>query len=239
MNFAGILAGGTGQRMGKTDLPKQFLMLGEKPIIIHTIEQFLISPKIEKIIVGTPDGWINYTQDIIKKYCPSDKIVVIKGGATRNETIMNIGNYIKDNYNTDEETILITHDAVRPFITQRIIMDNISVCKEYGACDTVIPSADTIVESKDGKVLTNIPLRDHLYLGQTPQSFKLEEFIKTNNSLSTEEKEILTDAAKVYILKNKPVGLVKGENYNIKITTKHDLKMANLMIDHMPSKDDE
>ena len=68
MNFAGILAGGIGTRMGRTDLPKQFLMLGKKPIIIHTIEQFLISPLIELIVVAVPANWIGYTQDTVEKY---------------------------------------------------------------------------------------------------------------------------------------------------------------------------
>ena len=72
-----------------------------------------------------------------------------------------------------------------------------------------------------------------MYQGQTPQSFKLKEFIKINESLTEEEKAILTDACKVYVIKNKKVGLVMGETYNIKITTKHDLKMANLMIGHV------
>ncbi len=237
MNFAGILAGGSGTRMGKTDLPKQFLMLGTKPIIIHTIEQFLISPLIEKVIIAIPDGWLNYTQDIIDKHCKSDKIVIIKGGSSRNETVMNICNYIKDNYEIDKDTVLVTHDAVRPFITQRIIRDNVELCHKYGACDTVIPASDTIVESKNGEIISDIPVRDYLYQGQTPQSFKLEEFIKTNNALTEDEKHILTDAAKVYVLKNKEVGLVKGETYNIKITTKFDLKMANLMLDNINGED--
>ena len=239
MNFAGILAGGSGTRMGKTDLPKQFLMLGEKPIIIHTIEQFLASSLIERVIVAVPKVWITHTKDIIKKYCSikSNNIDVIEGGSDRNETVMNVFNYIDTNFKTDNDTIVVTHDAVRPFVTQRIIKDNISLCKKYGACDTVVPAFDTIVESKDGDIISNIPIRKELYQGQTPQSFKLKEFIKVNNSLTEEEKNTLTDACKVYVLKNKKVGLVRGESFNLKITTKHDLKMANLMIGNV--KEDE
>ena len=232
MNFAGILAGGSGTRMGKTDLPKQFLMLGQKPIIIHTIEQFLISPSIDEIVVAVQENWVSYTEDIINKYCSDTRIHVIVGGASRNETVMNICKYIAENYqNTDN--IVVTHDAVRPFVTQRIIEDNVEQCKKYGATDTVIPAVDTIVESKDGDVLSNIPIRNYMYQGQTPQSFNVNEFIKTNDALTAEEKEILTDACKVYILKGKPVGIVIGENYNMKITTKYDLKMANLMLNNL------
>lgn len=238
MNFAGILAGGSGTRMGKTDLPKQFLSLGGRPIIVHTIEQFLISPVIEKIIVAVPENWISYTKDIVEKYCNDEKIIIIEGGKDRNGTVMNICRYIEANFKTTKDTVLVTHDAVRPFITQRIIKDNVEGCLKYGATDTVVPAFDTIVESKNGEIISNIPVRSEMYQGQTPQSFKLKEFIKINESLTEEEKAILTDACKVYVMKNKEVGLVMGETFNIKITTKHDLKMANLMIGNI-SEDNE
>ena len=238
MNFAGILAGGSGTRMGKTDLPKQFLSLGGRPIIIHTIEQFLISPVIEKIIVAVPESWISYTKDKVEKYCNDDRIVIIEGGSDRNGTVMNICKHINENYKTTKDTVVVTHDAVRPFITQRIIKDNVEGCLKYGATDTVVPAFDTIVESKDGEVISNIPVRKEMYQGQTPQSFKLKEFIKINESLTEEEKAILTDACKVYVMKNKPVGLVMGETFNIKITTKHDLKMANLMIGNITEENE-
>ena len=238
MNFAGILAGGMGTRMGRTDLPKQFLMLGEKPIIIHTIEQFLISPLIEAVIVAVPANWVGYTQDIVEKYCKDEKIHIIQGGEDRNGTVMNICKYISENFQCTENDIVVTHDAVRPFVTQRIIKDNVEMCMQYGATDTVIPATDTIVESKDGNVISNIPVRKEMYQGQTPQSFKLNEFIKINNELTEEEKKILTDAAKVYVLKQKDVGLVMGETYNMKITTKYDLKMANLMLNNLNDKED-
>lgn len=238
MNFAGILAGGMGTRMGRTDLPKQFLMLGEKPIIIHTIEQFLISPLIEAVIVAVPANWVGYTQDIVEKYCKDEKIHIIQGGEDRNGTVMNICQYISEKFDCTENDIVVTHDAVRPFVTQRIIKDNVEMCTQYGATDTVIPATDTIVESKDGNVISNIPVRKEMYQGQTPQSFKLKEFIKINNELTEEEKKILTDAAKVYVLKQKNVGLVMGETYNMKITTKYDLKMANLMLNNLNDKED-
>lgn len=230
MNFVGILAGGKGTRMGKTELPKQFLKLGEKPIIIHTLEQFLIAEDIEKIIIAVPEEWLTYTENIVDKYCKDDKISIIKGGTSRNDTIMAICNYIKENKKITKDDVLITHDAVRPFITQRIIRDNINNIKEYDAIDTVIPAYDTIVEAKDNNIISNIPIRDFMYQGQTPQTFKVEELMQTYNSLTEQEKEILTDAAKIYVLKNKKVKIVNGETYNIKITTQYDLKLANLML---------
>lgn len=230
MNYGAILAGGVGARMGNTKLPKQFLLLGKKPIIIHTIEQFVISEDIDKVIMAVPSNWLNYTLDIVKKYCKDENVFVITGGETRNETIMNICKFIDKEFSATEEDIIVTHDAVRPFITQRIIKENINECKKYGAVDTVVPAYDTIVEAKDGQIISDIPIRDYLYQGQTPQTFKVNELVSTYENLTDDEKKCLTDAAKMYVIKNKKVKLVLGELYNVKITTSYDLKLANLML---------
>ena len=232
MIYAEILAGGIGTRMGNTDMPKQFLMLGDKPIIIHTIEQFLLVEQIAKIIIGCPKDWMQYVKDLITKYIGvEDKIVIIEGGKDRNGTIMNACDYIENTYGLSDEDIIITHDAVRPFVNYRIIMDNIKESKKYDAVDTIIPAADTIVESKDGKVLSDIPRRDFLYLGQTPQTFNIKKLMKTFDSLTADEKKILTDACKIFVTKDKKVGFVKGEEFNLKITTMHDLKLANAILE--------
>ena len=232
MIYAGILAGGKGTRMGRTELPKQFLTIGTRPILIHTLEQFLMSNKIDKIIVATPENWRTYTDDIIEKYYPQNKkIVIVNGGTTRNETIMNICKYIKQD-SKDEENIIVTHDAVRPFITQRIIEDNVEAIlnKEIDAVDTVMPAFDTIVEAKQSEIITDIPIRDYMYQGQTPQTFRVNELMDNYNSLTEDEKNILTDAIKIYVLKNKKAQIVKGETFNMKITTAYDLKIANAIV---------
>lgn len=98
MVYAEILAGGQGTRMGHTDMPKQFLMLGNKPILIHTVEQFMLVNEIEKIIICCPREWILHTKDIIKKHITNySKIDVIEGGSTRNESIINGVNLSKKN----------------------------------------------------------------------------------------------------------------------------------------------
>lgn len=230
MIYAEILAGGKGTRMGNTDLPKQFLMLGDKPILIHTLEQFVISSKFNKIIVCCPKEWVTYTKDLLDKYMPNSGIEIVVGGATRNETIMNGCKYIKDTYGLNNDDIIVTHDAVRPFISQRIIEDNVSMAKKCDAVDTVIPATDTIVASKDGKVISDIPNRSELYQGQTPQSFNIIKLMKIYDSLSEKEKDILTDACKIFVMKKKEVRIVEGETFNIKITNMSDLKIANAIL---------
>lgn len=130
-----VLAGGKGTRMGNVEKPKQFMEVGGKPIIIHTLEKFVVNPQFERVIVLSPKQWITYTQDIIKKYILlSDKIDVIEGGATRNDTIMNAISHIEKFYGLDEETIIVTHDSVRPFVTHRILEDNIDVVFQNTVC---------------------------------------------------------------------------------------------------------
>lgn len=231
MIFAAILAGGVGSRMGNSDVPKQFLNLGDKPILIHTIEKFIINSKFDKILVLTPNNFINSTTDLIKNIeGETDKIIVLEGGETRNDTIRNAINYIKSNFPIDDDSIIVTHDSVRPFVSHRIIEDNIKMASEFGACDTVIPATDTIVESVDGDTISSIPLRDHYYQGQTPQSFKINKLDSLYNNLSKEEIDSLTDAAKIFTLNNEDVFLVEGDVTNIKITYPYDLKLANTIL---------
>ncbi|MBR3141238.1 MAG: 2-C-methyl-D-erythritol 4-phosphate cytidylyltransferase [Methanobrevibacter sp.] len=231
MIFAAILAGGIGSRMGGTDTPKQFLTLGEKPVIIHTIEKFVINKNIDKIIVLTPKSYINHTNDLIEEYIQNDDVVVIEGGQTRNDTLLNSIKYIKENFGIDEDSIILTHDSVRPFVTHRIIEDNIEAANKYGACDTVIPATDTIVESVNGKTIESIPVRDYYYQGQTPQTFNINKLYNLINSLTEDEANILTDACKIFTLKDEPVYLVDGEVTNIKITYPYDLKLANTILE--------
>lgn len=229
--FGVILAGGIGSRMGNVEKPKQFMEIGNKPIIIHTIEKFVVNPAFERIIVLSPRQWIKYTQDMVKKYISlNDKIDVIEGGSTRNETVMNSIRHIEDTYGLDDDTIIVTHDSVRPFVTHRILEDNIRFAREAGACDTVIPATDTIVESQDNTNISSIPDRSKMYQGQTPQSFRAKKLRDVYYALTEQEKEILTDACKILVLKGEKVHLVDGEVFNIKITYPHDLRVAESLL---------
>lgn len=229
--FGVILAGGKGSRMGNVEKPKQFMELGGKPILVHTVEKFVIQPGFDEIIVLSPKQWLNHTQDILRKYIPGvDKIRVIAGGDTRNETIMNAIDYIEKQFGLTDETIIVTHDSVRPFISHRILEENIQAAMEYGACDTVVPATDTIVCSENGEIISDIPDRSKMYQGQTPQSFKAKKLKELYESLSDKEKEILTDACKIMVLKGEKVQLIEGEVCNIKITYPYDMKVAEALL---------
>lgn len=238
MVFCVLLAGGVGSRMGNIEKPKQYLNIGDKPIIVHTIEKFYINDKFEKVYVLCPEQWISHTKNLIRKHIgDTDRISVIKGGETRNETIMNAIYQIESEYEVDDDTIILTHDSVRPFVTHRIIEENIEYAKKYGACDTVIAATDTIVESDDGKVISFVPERSKMYQGQTPQTFGLKKLKALYESLTEEEKEILTDAAKIFVMKNEKVYMVEGEVSNIKITYPYDLRVAQTLIEESDAKE--
>ncbi|WP_292819108.1 2-C-methyl-D-erythritol 4-phosphate cytidylyltransferase [Methanobrevibacter sp.] len=107
-------------------------------------------------------NFINHTIYLIDEHIPnSDNVVVIKGAQTRNDTIMNSISYIDENFGIDNDYIILTHDSVRPFVTHRIIEDKINAAIKYGACDTVVPATDTIVESINGETIGSIPVGDY------------------------------------------------------------------------------
>ena len=187
MVIGAIFAGGIGSRMGSADMPKQYLQLGSKPIIVHTIEKFVVNPGIDRIIVLCPKAWIAHTKDLVKKYLGeaiAEKINVVEGGSTRNGTLENALKFINENFAIDDDS------------------ENVS----------------------------SIPTRSELYQGQTPQSFRIKELESVLNSLTEDEKNTLTDASKIYTIKNKPVRIVDGEVFNIKITYTYDLKVANALL---------
>jgi D-ribitol-5-phosphate cytidylyltransferase len=238
MIYAEILAGGKGTRMGNVNMPKQFLTLNKKPIIIHTLEKFILNEKFNKILVVTPKEWINYTKDIINKFLgENDRLVVLEGGSDRNESIMNGIRYIENTVGLFDDDYIVTHDSVRPFLTHRIIEENIDQVKKYKAVDTAIEAIDTIIESEDNNFITNIPKRNLMYQGQTPQSFHIKTLTNYYDKLTSAQKEELTDACKICSLFGEKVKIVKGEVFNIKITTPYDLKVANAIIKEKVAND--
>ena len=156
MIFAAILAGGIGSRMGGTDTPKQFLALGNKPVIIHTIEKFVINDDVDEIIVLTPKNFINHTNHLIEKYIPNnDNIVVIEGGETRNGTILNSISYIEESYIKDLD--------ITPTPTPELDsnLEKFSATKEKEVVETIaetidassILSGDTEPEQKEEPII--------------------------------------------------------------------------------------
>ena len=225
MIFAAMLAGGIGTRMG-LDKPKQFEKVGGKPILIHSTETFLNVTEIDKVIVSSPKDYINQTKELINHYLPNnERVVVIQGGKTRNDTILNSIEYVKNNYEFDDH-ILITHDAARIFVSEDLVKKSIENVKNHDAASPVIPAVDVIFESKKEGQLTDIPLRKNLVHSQTPQSFKINRFMEIYNDLNEQEISKLDEAMMLFYLRDGDIKLFDGESANFKITRNIDLKIA-------------
>jgi len=221
-----LLAGGMGSRFG-TSVPKQFVKVDDVPIIIYTLRRLQLDSVADITIVCLRE-WIESVEKMITDYGISKVINVVPGGESAFESTK-IGIKSLEKIAIDNDIILI-HDAVRPFVTLRMIEENIELVQKTGAVDTVVPATDTIVESLDGKLISAIPNRKVMYQGQTPQSFKLSLLKELYLSLTEEEKGILTDACKICVIRNYPVSLAEGSDTNIKITTPGDLKIAQAMV---------
>ena len=124
MIFGVVLAGGIGSRMGNVDKPKQYLLVGDKPILIHTLDRFYIESEFEKIIVLCPAEWVSHTKNLIRKYMDdTNRVVVLQGGETRNETIMNSIRYIEENYGLTRLTTSITNSSSLASATEKTVYD--------------------------------------------------------------------------------------------------------------------
>lgn len=233
MTYAAVLAGGVGSRMG-ADLPKQYLEVGGKPILVRSVEQFACRADMACVLVLTPEEWVSYTWDLLAKSGVnggSVPVKVIAGGDTRNDTLRNAISWLEDHYDLTEDDVFVTHDAVRPFLTQQMIDDNIAAVRQYGACGTTIPATDTIVTSMDGTLIADIPERSRLYQMQTPQSFRPLKLKALMDSLTPEEEAVLTDGCKIYLLKGEPVAMVRGDVTNLKVTYPSDMAFAESLLE--------
>ncbi|MCD8328947.1 MAG: 2-C-methyl-D-erythritol 4-phosphate cytidylyltransferase [Ruminococcus sp.] len=216
-----IAAGGSGSRMGAS-LPKQYIKIGGEPIIIHTLRQFTACD-FDRILALVPIDYVKYTTELLKEYEISG-VTVISGGKTRNDTILKAISFLREQGELDASTILLTHDSVRPFVTRRIIEENLEVCTSSGTCTTAIPATDTIVMG--GEEVEEIFDRSKMQLVQTPQTFKALRFEEIYSSLTDEQKELATDCTRLFTLAGEKVYTVSGDMANIKLTYQSDIAFA-------------
>ena len=234
MVIGGILAGGLGTRMSNGGLPKQFLKIGGKPVIIRTLERFAQNKNIDCIVVAMNRDWIDYCQDMFTEYgIDMTKTNIICGGETRFESLLCLANEcvrLAREANDSEKIIMINHDCARPFVSDRILNDNITMVNDYDMVTTSVPTIDTVLVSKDGKVSDSVPDRPTIFLDQGPQTLEVNHFLKLVDTLTEEEKQVYMEAGRLYIDKGYRVGIVEGERTNFKLTTQFDLKLAELVL---------
>ena len=232
MNFAGILAGGIGSRM-ESSVPKQFLKIGDTPIVVRTLNTFLKEECVDKVILAMNPQWEEYCRNMLSEYgVDMSRVEIIHGGTTRFLSMVNI---VKKSMeilgdNLTAEDMMLIHDCARPFVSSRIINDNFVIAKEYDMVTTSVPTIDTVLIADDGKQSTVVPDRDTVFLDQGPQTFKIKEFYDLFERLTQAEIDAYMEAGRMYLEHNLSVGIVKGERTNFKITTEFDMLLGNMMI---------
>lgn len=223
MNIALIIAGGVGARMHQ-DIPKQFINVYDKPVIIYTLEAFQQHPNIDAIEVVCLEGW----HDILRAYSKQFGITklenIVNGGAVGQDSIRN-GLFDIASRHTDPDDIVLIHDAIRPMVSADIISDNIRVCRQYGNAITVIPCTAAMLKTADGLVSdTTIP-RDNLKSTQTPQTFFLQEIVEVHKEALKRGITNSIASCTLYIEMGKPVYMSIGSEKNLKLTTSEDIEI--------------
>jgi 2-C-methyl-D-erythritol 4-phosphate cytidylyltransferase len=219
-----IVAAGSGQRMNRKT-PKQFLKLAGKPILAHTLEVFEKSGAIEEIVLVVPRYLLEYCRKkIINKYDLKKVTVLVSGGKQRQDSVYEGLKKIGDRCQA-----VIIHDGVRPFVSRRMIEESIKSVKKNGAVIFALPAKETVKRvDKTGEVIATLR-REELVLVQTPQVFKVK-LIRTAYQKAFNEQFYGTDDAMLVERLGKKVKVLSGSDINIKITTAHDLGMAEAIM---------
>ncbi len=233
MNIALVLAAGVGQRMRSGGMPKQFLKIMGKPIVIYTLEKFEQCDEVDEIIVVCHGAYIDYMKEMLADYRIKKAHHVIVGGTDRQKSIQKGLNTILA-LGMNQKDIVIIHDGVRPLIDHLIIKENIRIAQQYGGAVTVHPVTESVVITDcENAKFTDFKKRTDTYSLTSPQTFRLGEIVEAYSKSGElkKEKTPILDAAMVYSAVGGKVHLVKEHNTNLKITTPEDVYYLRAILD--------
>lgn len=227
MNIGLLLAGGSGNRMHQ-DIPKQFLTVNDRPVIVYTLEAFEKHPEIDAIAVVCIEGWEQVLWAYAKQFGITKLKWVVPGGKNGQESIRN-GVFELEKQCRAEDLVLI-HDAIRPMVSAEIISDNIRVAMEHGNAITVIPCAEAMLQTDDGIVSTGSYPRNRLKRTQTPQAFRIGDICDLHREAL--EKGITSSIASCTLMTElgKQVYFSAGSEKNIKLTTVEDIDIFKALL---------
>lgn len=223
-NCAIITAAGSGRRMNSA-MKKQFIEIGDKPILIHTLDTFVEAQVFQKIIITCPASDIDFLNELLFQFYDYDPnlIIIIEGGSRRQDSVYNA---LKTLNNKTE--IVAIHDSVRPFVKVSEILQSIEMAKQYGAVTLAHPVKNTIKKVKDGQVIETFD-REQLWEVYTPQTFIFDQILEAHRKAEKENIPVRDDAELIELI-GLPVHVLKGTSLNIKITDPFDLILAKLLI---------
>ncbi|MBQ0001864.1 MAG: 2-C-methyl-D-erythritol 4-phosphate cytidylyltransferase [Clostridiales bacterium] len=231
MNIAIIFAGGSGVRMG-AGIPKQFLEINGKPILIHTLQLFQEHEDIDKIYLATNGEYISYTERLVEDYHIDKMAAIVPGGSSAHESVYNA--LVKAAEENPEDSVVLIHDGVRPFVSYEVIGNNIDSVLEHGSAITCTQCYETVILSRDGETVDDTPLRKESFTAQAPQSFRLGEILSMHNEIRESEEGYadLVDSCGIYRRMGKKPNIVLGNRGNIKVTTPEDVYMFRALIQY-------
>lgn len=218
-----IPAAGKGTRIGGTE-SKQFLELRGKPIIVHTLQRFQDCTEIYTILVAVEPSYREKLLQLIDEYRLSKVSKIVDGGAERQDSVRNCLGALKK----DPVDIVVIHDAVRPFVTQSIIISVVKAVKSTGAAIAGVRVKDTIKIAGENRIIRETPARERLWIAQTPQAFTFELLAKAFEEAAAANFTGTDDSSLVERL-GIGVVVVEGDYRNIKITTPEDMQIAEFI----------
>lgn len=228
MNIAIILSGGIGTRMG-ANIPKQYILVDGKPVIIYSLEKFVSSGSIDAYIIALDGQWRDFVDKYVLQMGIKEPVMYCLPGETREHTIYNALKCAKINGYADDDIVII-HDAVRPMVTKEVINDCLKGCIENDAAIATIDVKDTIYMSIADNCITDVPKRSTLHAGQTPEAFKLGLYLRIHDERTYEEISAVTGGAEFAFRCGLKVFLSKGAEINFKLTTPEDLQRFEQII---------
>ena len=238
MNIAVIFAGGSGQRMHTKDVPKQFLLMHNKPIIIYTLEWFETHPEIDAIVVACKSDAIDYLKNLLYRYRIEKVKKIVPGGVTGQMSIYNglvaAKEVMKEMHK--ENAVVLIHDGVRPMINHKVITDNIISVKKYGSAITTSSVTETILVVDEKNAIDYVPDRARSRIAKAPQSFWLNDILNAHMEAQREGITNCIDSCTMMKMYGYPLYLVDGPNENIKITTQNDFYMMRAYLDAKEDK---
>ena len=227
MNFAILLSGGTGSRMG-ADIPKQYIEVEGQPIIYYTLYNILSYKDIKGIIIVSAPEWKEYITNQIHKldmYLDDDfRVIFTLPGDNRQGSIFNGLNALKGAYELSDDDLVLVHDAVRPLLSAAQIDEYFGGVKGCDGLIPVLPMKDTVYFSNEGKKIDQLLDRSRIYAGQAPEIFNVIKYIDANKKLSYEEIMSINGSTEPAIIAGMDIKMVPGDEKNFKITTPEDLE---------------
>ncbi|MBR2864532.1 2-C-methyl-D-erythritol 4-phosphate cytidylyltransferase [Candidatus Saccharibacteria bacterium] len=224
-NIAVIFAGGVGSRMKTFDgTPKQFLMIGNKTILEHTLLNFQNSDYVDGIVVVMLKDYIKKTQDICAKGGINKVLAIVEGGTTGQESIYH-GLKAAKKY-SDDDTVVLIHDGVRPIIDDDLIEKNVLSVRKYGSAISCAPSKETIVNITEDGMISNVVDRSKVWLARAPQSFFLKDILTAHEGFFEMGEKNMIDSCTMMKKAGYQLHVVETFAQNLKITTPEDYYVA-------------